>query len=255
MANESQEQQQQQQQEGQGNAGQNAAGQQSPDALAAAIAQLTSALNQPKAEEQQQTAVSTDIQGTGDEVLDAMVQSVALAHPKLSLDRAVGEAVAYGDARFIDEAYIREVAGKDADRLIRIAKAAVSRVQETTTQLKDAVFNTVGGEENWNTAVAAFNSAAPKELKSAVATMLESGKTNQVKAAAQLVSQYAASGGFIRSGTKGGAPAFGAASGSQGLSKADFQTELGKLDRNARDFREKREDLFNRRTIGQKAGL
>lgn len=254
MANESQEQQQQQQQEGQGSAGQNPAGQQSPDALAAAIAQLTSALNQPKAEEQQ-AAVSTDIQGTGDEVLDAMVQSVALAHPKLSIDRAVGEAVAYGDARFIDEAYIREVAGKDADRLIRIAKAAVSRVQETATQLKDAVFNTVGGEENWNTAVAAFNSAAPKELKSAVSTMLESGKTNQVKAAAQLVSQYAASGGFIRSGAKGGAPAFGAASGSQGLSKADFQTELGKLDRNARDFREKREDLFNRRTIGQKAGL
>lgn len=254
MANESQEQQQQQQQEGQGSAGQNPAGQQSPDALAAAIAQLTSALNQPKAEEQQ-AAVSTDIQGTGDEVLDAMVQSVALAHPKLSIDRAVGEAVAYGDARFIDEAYIREVAGKDADRLIRIAKAAVSRVQETATQLKDAVFNTVGGEENWNTAVAAFNSAAPKELKSAVSTMLESGKTNQVKAAAQLVSQYAASGGFIRSGAKGGAPAFGAASGSQGLSKSDFQTELGKLDRNARDFREKREDLFNRRTIGQKAGL
>ena len=254
MANESQEQQQQQQQAGQGNAGQNPAGQQSPDALAAAIAQLTSALNQPKAEEQQ-AAVSTDIQGTGDEVLDAMVQSVALAHPKLSLDRAVGEAVAYGDARFIDEAYIREVAGKDADRLIRIAKAAVSRVQETATQLKDAVFNTVGGEENWNTAVAAFNSAAPKELKSAVATLLDSGKTNQVKAAAQLVSQYAASGGFIRSGARGGAPAFGAASGSQGLSKADFQTELGKLDRNARDFREKREDLFNRRTIGQKAGL
>ena len=254
MANESQEQQQQQQQAGQGNAGQNPAGQQSPDALAAAIAQLTSALNQPKAEEQQ-AAVSTDIQGTGDEVLDAMVQSVALAHPKLSLDRAVGEAVAYGDARFIDEAYIREVAGKDADRLIRIAKAAVSRVQETATQLKDAVFNTVGGEENWNTAVAAFNSAAPKELKSAVATMLDSGKTNQVKAAAQLVSQYAASGGFIRSGAKGGTPAFGAASGSQGLSKAAFQTELGKLDRNARDFREKREDLFNRRTIGQKAGL
>lgn len=254
MANESQEQQQQQQQEGQGIAGQNSAGQQSPDALAAAIAQLTSALNQPKVEEQQ-AAVSTDIQGTGDEVLDAMVQSVALAHPKLSIDRAVGEAVAYGDARFIDEAYIREVAGKDADRLIRIAKAAVSRVQETATQLKDAVFNTVGGEDNWNTAVSAFNSAAPKELRSAVATMLESGKANQVKAAAQLVSQYAASGGFIRSGAKGGAPAFGAASGSQGLSKADFQTELGKLDRNARDFREKREELFNRRTIGQKAGL
>ena len=254
MANESQEQQQQQQQEGQGPAGQNPAGQQSPDALAAAIAQLTSALNQPKAEEQQ-ASVSTDIQGTGDEVLDAMVQSVALAHPKLSIDRAVGEAVAYGDARFIDEAYIREVAGKDADRLIRIAKAAVSRVQETATQLKDAVFNTVGGEDNWNTAVSAFNSAAPKELRSAVATMLESGKANQVKAAAQLVSQYAASGGFIRSGAKGGAPAFGAASGSQGLSKADFQTELGKLDRNARDFREKREELFNRRTIGQKAGL
>lgn len=252
MANESQE--QQQQQEGQGSAGQNSAGQQSPDALAAAIAQLTSALNQPKVEEQQ-AAVSTDIQGTGDEVLDAMVQSVALAHPKLSIDRAVGEAVAYGDARFIDEAYIREVAGKDADRLIRIAKAAVSRVQETATQLKDAVFNTVGGEDNWNTAVSAFNSAAPKELRSAVATMLESGKANQVKAAAQLVSQYAASGGFIRSGANGGAPAFGAASGSQGLSKADFQTELGKLDRNARDFREKREELFNRRTIGQKAGL
>lgn len=254
MANESQEQQQQQQQEGQGNAGQNPAGQQSPDALAAAIAQLTSALK-PKAEEQQQASVSTDIQGTGDDVLDAMVQSVALAHPKLSIDRAVGEAVAYGDARFIDEAYIREVAGKDADRLIRIAKAAVFRVQETATQLKDAVFNTVGGEDNWNTAVSAFNSAAPKELRSAVATMLESGKANQVKAAAQLVSQYAASGGFIRSGAKGGATAFGAAAGSQGLSKADFQTELGKLDRNARDFREKREELFNRRTIGQKAGL
>ena len=149
-------------------------------------------------------------------MLDGIVESVAMAYPKLSIDRAVGKAIESGDARFIDEAYIREVAGKDADRLIKVAKSAVSRVNESASQLKETVYSAVGGEQNWQTAVAAFNKGAPKELREAVAVMLDSGKTTQVKAAAQLVSQFASAGGFIRSNSRSGAPQYSAAAGGQG---------------------------------------
>lgn len=258
--NDNQQQQQQQQQQQVPPAGQQQqqapAGGQTNDALAAAIAQLTQALGQPKGQEDAVTLPGTrDIAGTGDEVLDGIVQSVSLAYPKLDLDRAVGKAIESGDARFIDAAYIRDVAGKDADRLLKIAAAAVARVNESAGQLKSAVYDTVGGEANWNTAVAAFNQSAPAELKAAVATMLDSGKSAQVKAAAQLVSQFASAGGFIRSSEGRSGAAYAAATGGQGLSKAEFQAELAKLDRNSRDFREQREQLFNRRALGQKAGL
>ena len=229
----------------------------SPDALAAAIAALTSALKpsqQPA--EVAGPAGTAGPQSTGDEVLDGIVESVAIAYPKLSIDRAVGKAIESGDARFIDEAYIREVAGKDADRLIKVAKSAVSRVNESASQLKETVYSAVGGEQNWQTAVAAFNKGAPKELREAVAVMLDSGKSTQVKAAAQLVSQFASAGGFIRSSdSRSGAPQYSAAAGGQGLSANDFKTEIAKLDRNARGFQEKRADLYNRRALGQKAGL
>ena len=237
--------------------GQTPQGQQqnSPDALAAAIAALTSALK-PSEQGSEVAAVPGAPQSTGDDVLDGIVESVAIAYPKLSIDRAVGKAIEAGDARFIDEAYIREVAGKDADRLIKVAKSAVSRVNESATQLKETVYSAVGGEQNWQTAVAAFNKGAPKELREAVAVMLDSGKGTQVKAAAQLVSQFASAGGFIRSSEdRSNAPQYSAAAGGQGLSAADFKAEIAKLDRNARGFQEKRADLYNRRALGQKAGL
>lgn len=153
--NDNQQQQQQQQHQQVPPAGhqqqQAPAGGQTNDALAAAIAQLTQALGQPKGQEDAVTLPGTrDIAGTGDEVLDGIVQSVSLAYPKLDLDRAVGKAIESGDARFIDAAYIRDVAGKDADRLLKIAAAAVARVNESAGQLKSAVYDTVGGEANWN---------------------------------------------------------------------------------------------------------
>ena len=229
--------------------------QNSPDALAAAIAALTSALK-PSEQVREVVAVPGAPQSTGDDVLDGIVESVAIAYPKLSIDRAVGKAIESGDARFIDEAYIREVAGKDADRLIKVAKSAVSRVNESATQLKETVYSAVGGEQNWQTAVAAFNKGAPKELREAVAVMLDSGKGTQVKAAAQLVSQFASAGGFIRSSeNRSNAPQYSAAASGQGLSKTEFQAELNKLDRNARNFQELRAELYNRRALGQKTGL
>lgn len=228
-------------------------GGQNNDALASAIAQLTAALGQPKEAEVAQEP-GKGISGTGDAVLDGLVESVAIAYPKLDLDRAVGKAIETGDATRIDTAYLREVAGKDFDRVLRIAQSAVSRVNESAAQLKTSVYDAVGGEANWLTAVEAFNKGAPADLKSAVALMLDSGKGPQVKAAAQLVAQYATAGGFLRTSESGGAK-YAAPTGGQGLSKADFQAELAKLDRSSRDFREQREQLFNRRSLGQKAGL
>lgn len=247
--------------QGQAPQGQPPQGQQnnSQDALAAAIAALTSALKPTGQTEAGSEGTGVGVppgpQSTGDEVLDGIVESVAMAYPKLSIDRAVGKAIESGDSRFIDEAYIREVAGKDADRLIKVAKSAVSRVNESAAQLKETVYSAVGGEQNWQTAVAAFNKGAPKELREAVAVMLDSGKTTQVKAAAQLVSQFASAGGFIRSNSRSGAPQYSAAAGGQGLSANDFKAEIAKLDRNSRDFQEKRADLYNRRALGRQAGL
>ena len=221
--------------------------------LAAAVAALTAALK-PQGDNNDHSPV--DAGSTGDIVLDSMVSSVQLAYPKLDIDRAVGKAIETGDARFIDEAYLREKTGDKFSQVLKIAQAAVERVTERSTSIQNSVFDTVGGKANWDTAVAGFNKEAPQALREAVATMLDSTKAEYIKAAAEMVREFAASRGMLKTTTApGGRPTFSSAPGGNGLSKEAFRAELAKIDLRARDYPQKLEELRQQRAVGARLGL
>ena len=229
------------------------AGANTDSGLAAAVAALTAALK-PQGDNNDHSPV--DAGSTGDIVLDSMVSSVQLAYPKLDIDRAVGKAIETGDARFIDEAYLREKTGDKFSQVLKIAQAAVERVTERSTSIQNSVFDTVGGKANWDTAVAGFNKEAPQALREAVATMLDSTKAEYIKAAAEMVREFAASRGMLKTTTApGGRPTFSSAPGGNGLSKEAFRAELAKIDLRARDYPQKLEELRQQRAVGARLGL
>lgn len=75
------------------------------------------------------------------------MESVALAYPGLNIERAVGRAISEGDSRFIDEAYIREIAGAKGDQVLRVAKAAVQHITNAAAAVQRDVMAAAGGAD------------------------------------------------------------------------------------------------------------
>lgn len=216
-----------------------------------ALKQLIESLQKPA-----QGAVPQSFAPTGDDLLDGMVESVVIAFPNLHIDRAVGRAISEGDARFIDEAYIREIAGDRAEKVLKVARAAIGHINAEAAAVSNAVNAAAGGQEKWAAAVAAFNQNAAPELRKAVAGMADNPKT--AVAAAQVVLQFASANGFSSATNLSGNPSFSAPGQSSGLSSAEFKAEMQKLNQSAgrtADYQEKRADLYNRRVLGKQAGL
>lgn len=220
-----------------------------------AINQLLAILNKP-ADTQNVQLPTTGFNPTGDDVLDGMVESVSLAYPGLNIERAVGRAISEGDARFIDEAYIREIAGAKGDQVLRVAKAAVQHITNAAAAVQRDVMAAAGGADKWGAAVAVFNKTAAPELRQAIATMADNPKT--AVAAAQVILQFAAAGGFINTGSQGQGNQYSAPGNASGLSSKEFKTEMAKLNQTAgqsADYQDKRAELYNRRVLGKNAGL
>lgn len=192
---------------------------------------------------------------SNDAVLEAYTTSFSAIGAGLDLSRAIGNALQFGKPELIDEAYITEKGGAQAAQLKVIAKAIVERVQAKTAEDANAAYSVAGGLDQWNASMGAFNTNAPAHLKQVVAQMINSGNAEQIKAGAQVVVDYAQSGGLVakapgmvQAGVAGVDPA-------QALDKASFQTALWKLDKQDRSYPAQRAALFARREQGRARGL
>ncbi len=232
--------------------------------LDASIAQLLAAIQAqapaaPAAAEESQGQVgrlnSLDVAALEDPILRSMATVMQTVGQGLDMDRALGNAISRGDVALIDKAYLREKGGANADQLITIAEGIVQAVEAQAAAVTQEVHTLAGGEAGWNTAVAAFNKAAPEALRKVVATMLDSENKSQIKAGAQLVVEYAKSSGMVPQNQgliqNGGS----AVSAAQALSKEDFQTALRTLNPNDRQYQNQRQELFARRAQGKQLGL
>ncbi len=195
-----------------------------------------------------------DLSSISDPVLRSMATAMRVAGPDLDMDRVFAKALETGDPNFLDVAYIKEKAGDKAGELITIAQGIIDGVNREATGAQQDVYNSAGGEAQWNACTASFNKAAPEGLRSIVATMLNSGDRKLIKGAADLVVQFAKGSGFVPNAQpllESGAATVSAA---LALGKDEFQAELRKLDANARDFIPKRNELFARRAAGKQLG-
>lgn len=195
-----------------------------------------------------------DLSSIDDPALRSMASVMLSLGKGIDMDRVFGKALEHGDASLLDLAYLREKGGANAEQLSTLAQSIVTTMNAQVESQTKAIYDMAGGEKQWQESTTAFNSKAPDALRTVVKQMLDSGVSAQVKAAAQLVVEFAKGNGLVTNQQPdlsfgGAAPA-----GGQGLSKVEFQTELNKLDQYARDYPQKRDDLFARRALGKSLG-
>lgn len=190
---------------------------------------------------------------------DPMIKSTAsillATSPDLDLDRALAKAIQYGRADLIDEAYITEKGGANAANLITIAKSLVTQIANAADANEKAIYDLAGGREGWDTAVAAFNQFADPAQRRTIADLMDSGNKQFMQYAAQTVLAFSRQTGAIPNVGQQVQTGPASVAASQGLSKAQFQAELAKLNRNAPDYAEQSNVLLSRRQIGKQLGL
>jgi hypothetical protein len=196
-----------------------------------------------------------DVSTLEDPILRSMATIMQTVGQGLDMDRVFGKALEHGDASLLDAAYLREKGGANAAQLQSIAEGIVQAVNAQAEAVTKEIHGMAGGASQWDASVAAFNKAAPPELRQVVAMMLDSEKRSQISAGAKLVVEYAKSSGIVpnvsaliqNNGT--------AASAAQALNKEGFQSELRKLNPNSREYQAQRESLFARRQQGRQLGM
>lgn len=162
----------------------------------------------------------------------ALMAAMAMA-PGIDFDRVVGNALSRGDPKLIDRKYLKEAFPKEYQKLEGIATQLVSYVNQRADQLQQQVYSMVGGQENWDSAVNAFNQSAPLPVRRMVAKALDSKDPSQIMEAAQTVQSFAQMGGFMSQRTPSPVNPYAPAGGSQqGLSYKEFKEALAKLDAN-----------------------
>lgn len=196
-----------------------------------------------------------DVGNIDDPVLRSTASILLATAPDLDLDRALANAIKFGKPDLVDIAYLQEKGGANADNLITIAKSLVTQVANVADANAKAVYDIAGGQSGWDTAVAAFNQYADPAQRKMVADLLDSGKAQFIKYAAQTVVTFGSQSGaipFTGNQVQSGQASVAA---SQGLSKAQFQAELAKLNRNSHDYAEQSNILLGRRQLGKQLGL
>lgn len=223
------------------------------EALAAALQK-----GKPAAEGDPAKPDAKELTPTGNPAIDAGVAMLT----KVSglndgdMQRAIGKAVEYGDKNLIDKAYIKERFGEHAAYAELLAEAylddQVGQAQRAVTEAYDVA----GGKENWDVVSQVFKGKAPEHLQAAARALANSG---DLKGAAKLVVETCQSMGLIPNVNpqlKGGAGNFGA------LSAADFSKEYQALRKEAgnrslesNQFKQRYDDLLQRRAAGKRQGI
>lgn len=201
-------------------------------------------------------AASLDIAdaAAADSLLSSLTQTFTTLGAGVDINRAIGNALTLSNPALIDKAYLQEKGGSNAAALVALAESIVGRVQDQTKAAEAAVYKAAGDKASWDAAAAAFNQKAPAHLKAVVAKLLESGNPESIGSGAQYVLDYARQQGLVpqQAGlvqTGAGVP------GAQGLSKAQFQAELFKLDKRSPTFEADRGALFAKRQVGKQLGI
>ena len=193
----------------------------------------------------------------GDPALGRFIRLLDLHYPNLDRDRAVGKAIEYGDPSYIDEAYIREIAGDGADVLIGFFEEAVQIYGEGVEQTLNYIYEMAGGKERWESIAGSFTRNAPESVRNVVKNLIDSNNPDEVQQGLEFIMEYASTVGLVdtpakrvgTSGTSGGGDA---------LSAEQFRAELRKLggrNRDPKSYDAAVEQLRRRRALGVELGL
>lgn len=107
-------------------------------------------------------------------------------------NRAFAQAIAEGDSRFIDEAYLREKLGDGAEEAIQAAKYLLDYAENYADNLQAKLFESVpGGEQAVQLAARHFKETATPAEEKMVAHLLDSGDFELMQTAIQTMVERA----------------------------------------------------------------
>lgn len=86
-----------------------------------------------------------DVNTIDDPVLKSMATMFKSSVPDMDLDRALANAISYGDPNLIDIAYITDKAGNNAPHLINLAAGIVNTINAQSEAMEQSVYQEVGG--------------------------------------------------------------------------------------------------------------
>lgn len=167
----------------------------------------------------------------------------------------ITKAIQYNDPALIDTAYLKSVAGDKAEQAEKIARTLVQTISNKAAEVEQQVFALAGGEAQWDAAVTAFNQVAPRELKLAVAQMLNTIDPEMVQAGAKLIVQFSQLSGAVPQKGTPYAPAMPVTQAQNALTKEQFKQEVAKLNPNDPNYAQLYQELYNRRALGKRLGL
>lgn len=194
--------------------------------------------------------------GASDPVIANTFTMFEMVAPNVDLVRALGNAIDRADLALIDRAYLKEVGGDKADKLIKLAEGMVQHVNTAVENLVSGIYASAGGEAQWAASSASFNKDAPQYLKQYVVDQLNSANPSKIKAGVDAVLDFVKKSGALPVAPQGHVRAGGGTpSAALGLSKEQYQAERLKLNRNDRNYNDRARELDARRAIGKKLGL
>lgn len=175
----------------------------------------------------------------------------------LDVQRLLAKAVEHGDPSLVDYNYLKEKGGANADQLRSVVDALVQHQLAQEAQIEQDVYTRFGGESNWDAALAFFAAKAEPATKEYVVGMLRSRNPALVRQASNIVLDAVRGAGvtITPAGLANGGLPSGGTGGEAPLGKEAFKQEIAKLDPNARDFVEKRRQLYVRRSAGKQLGM
>lgn len=220
----------------------------------------TAPVAQPTSEEGTSAVV---VEPTGNAALDVAVSTfVSMTKcTEADIQRAMVHAIQYQDENLIDAAFIKERFGEHSEQAMALAKAVLQEnIARTATEIAKAeqsVVAVAGSKDAWNEAVAVFNAHADADTKKVVKLLLDNGLHTQ---GAQQLMQFVQNSGRVA--VRQGSPLSGSPSvPGNGLSRAEFQSELQKLKQEAGgrslesgQFGNRYQELLQRRAQGRAAG-
>ena len=171
----------------------------------------------------------------------------------LDYERAVGRAMADGDAALIDFAYIAEQGGDKAAHLKAVAEGLVAHQEAIDARLEQGVYAKFGGEANWDAAISFFAGSVPQATKDYVRGMLQTRNPALIDQVSNMVMDHVKQAGAHLQ-PAGLVQGDAAHNGAQPLGKEEFKQEIAKLNPNSRTWRDDRQQLFVRRHQGKQLG-
>lgn len=199
-----------------------------------------------------------DLESLGDEFISAQVGLLKSYHPNLDLDKALGKALEFGDKGLIDVYYIQQQAGDQAAQVVRHLESLYDHAENRTAELANEIVGLAGGQEQWQTAVNAFNTKAGAGTKRIVRELLSSYNQRDYLEAAQVILNFANTQGAVNTPANLVTPDTSARPvDSQPLTRDQYVSEMAKAQQ-IRDRRERHRlesELATRRAASRRAGF